>query len=238
MRGGSGDTREKVAPNSEALDARPNYAEDHEESDDETSVSSITNPTYQSVRAPHDYVQVQNPFVDKSNFANPYAPPPSNPFGPSTSTFRRPRPSHLQSYAHPTNHEVPAVLAESRSKEKRRILQEYPPPNTIKVNNPPSQSSTQDLNQSVPFDESPNEAPRRKLDNFMSNSHAAIAEKIRVWDEMSNGISKTKSEDSRKQDPETQEQEESAEYHSGDDVVTQTLPSPPPSVSRRLIVLC
>jgi hypothetical protein len=78
---------------------------DDDNDDDDSDVSSITNPTYQGSCKPYfDRIRVVSPHGDKTSQQNQSPamqdPPPSKlPFNPSTSSFRRPRPSHLQNYA-------------------------------------------------------------------------------------------------------------------------------------------
>lgn len=102
-----------------------------EDSDDDTSVSSITNPTFQGYVKP-----------SQNQLAMDQGVRPSNLFAPSTSSFRRPRPSGLQSYI-PTNlqqqqdasprHTHAEGTSTSKAKERREQLRQYPPPLTIKV---------------------------------------------------------------------------------------------------------
>jgi hypothetical protein len=75
--------------------------------DDDTDVSSITNPTYQGTPSSKSYserVRVVSPLESKAfpKMTSPgeeHGTSPKLIFNPSTSSFRRPRPSHLQNYA-------------------------------------------------------------------------------------------------------------------------------------------
>ncbi|KAG7366593.1 hypothetical protein IV203_029263 [Nitzschia inconspicua] len=79
-----------------------------EDGDDDSDVSSITNPTYQGTVSSKQYpdrIKVVSPIDDALTNKNPSLThdneqtPPKIPFNPSTSSFRRPRPSHLHNYA-------------------------------------------------------------------------------------------------------------------------------------------
>jgi hypothetical protein len=119
---------------------------------DDTSVSSITNPTYQREDQP-----------------------PAQ----STANFRRPRPSSLNTY---TQQQKVAPSNETRGKSsKAKKEKKPPPPSTIKV----KENGADDDVDSAPAKK------ERKLDKFMEKSPevdvsdaAAIALKIRTWDEM------------------------------------------------------
>jgi hypothetical protein len=254
----STDTRDEEATPAAATttnDQDQAEEEDEEEtdSDDQTSVSSMTNPTYQSVRQDRAQAQAQihgqNPFGDTNSFSNTFGQqqqPASttNPFAttnPSTASFRKPRPSALSGYTASPSQEIPTVpQQESRSKEKKRMLKEFPPPITIKVKDTPTRrapSPIHDLSPSPintravansmnPFEqETPKAAttpPAKKLDKFMANS-AELANKIRLWDEMSNGRQKSVSGDSAKH-KEERKMDDMRPHHA--------LPKPP-SVSPR-----
>ena len=114
--------------------------DDDDDSDDDTSVSSITNPTYASAQM-MDKIKVQEQSQSTS-----------------TATYRRPRPSNLQHYTSNNNHVVGVQQKESRTKQKARILQEFPPPNTIKVkeqngtNSASSSTGSDDKQQATKWD--------------------------------------------------------------------------------------
>jgi hypothetical protein len=218
-------------------------SDDDDDSSGETSVSSITNPTYQSVKPYHDQVKVlsQNPFAPDNSFPNPFPSKESsaNPFSPSTSSFRRPRPSALQNYASATPQEnsiFPKEGTMSKAKERRQQLKEFPPPTTIKVKESLTPSATVHLQSSLRNNQVEREqvatAPApKKLDKFISNTEE-LAAKIRVWDEMSNGPNKSKACDSGKY-----EADETQETHEPEQAVFPVfprLPAPPKVPSRRL----
>ena len=152
---------------------------------------------------------------------------------PSTAAFRRPRPSNLQSYVAPPQESMPTAekLPGNHSKD-RKLRSRDPPPSTIKTKTP-SPSNTARSNdmpfgrerstspvfpdrkvvasniergqvdneqgQDQDFD---TDAKKSKLDSFMSNS-SALAEQIRVWDELSTGIDKSRSMESTNDRDET-----------------------------------
>ncbi len=104
-----------------------------DDSDDETSVSELTNPTFQSSsKSFRDEVRMLSQAYNDPNTKQ------QNPSALSTSSFRRPRPSGLQSY-------IPAKLqpeitpsylpveVRSKSKERGEISYGHLPPLTIKV---------------------------------------------------------------------------------------------------------
>jgi hypothetical protein len=139
------------------------------DSDDATSVSSMTNPTYQSVKL---------------------APDPSN--GPhSTSAQGRPRPSALQSYAksgtpymniskadEPNATSARDVESKSKSKKLRS-----PPPTTISLSSSKEKIKKSDdapiVDPSV-FQNIGGDSPA-----IATSNSAELAEKIRRWDDMS-----------------------------------------------------
>jgi hypothetical protein len=162
------------------------YNEEEEEeettecdSDDETSVSSITNPTYISQKHSKDAQEVSDP-------------------NKSTATCRRPRPSKLGSYAGGQGDRPisPPVHEERRGKSSKSRKVRSPPPPTIKV----SKSSTKSADNEQAENSSvyaivQSASKEKKLDTFMSKdaptdmtgeNAAAIALKIQKWDEMSN----------------------------------------------------
>ena len=253
QRRNSTDTRDKEATlviTNDDQEHQPEEQEEEEEeetdSDDETSVSSMTNPTYQSVRQEQAQAQIrdQNPFGDTNPFSNTFGQqqqqPPAlatHPFAttnPSTASFRKPRPSALGGYKASPSQEISTALPqqESRSKEKKRMLKEFPPPITIKIKDTPPKrapspihdSSTNPFEQETPKTKSP--APAKKLDKFMATSSAELAAKIRVWDEMSSGLQKSVSGDSAKH-KEEKKTDDRLPYRA------HLLPTPPPVSSRR-----
>jgi hypothetical protein len=152
--------------------------EDEEEedgdSDDDTSVSSITNPTYASAQI--DKVKVQ----EHGDNSNPFADD-KNPFGPSTATYRRPRPSNLQNYSNGNaGGGGGAQVQESRSKQKARLLKEFPPPNTIKVKDSSSTSSPASGQGNAPGH------LRNEVRGNPMKQQNDLANKIHKWDDMSN----------------------------------------------------
>ncbi|KAL3919497.1 MAG: hypothetical protein SGILL_003724 [Bacillariaceae sp.] len=91
---------------------------DGDNDDDDSDVSSITDPTYQGNSKPYfDRIRVVSPHGDKMPHKR-QSPtmegetPTKLGYNPSTSSFRRPRPSHLQNYAKtPTVSQEPATPA-------------------------------------------------------------------------------------------------------------------------------
>ena len=223
-----------------------------DDDDDDSDVSSITNPTYQGPSSkPHNaHVQV---VPTQSEILQ----PPTNQMGtvennaasnlqsnPSTSSFRRPRPSHLQNYTMPTStRDVKDPFTMSRSEFKRQQLKEYPPPGTINVKDNslleesivPSLSPVEKAQEVLQKMDRPlysngtigdpmslerqKQAPPRnqnkaqpvettraltqrkqdragKLDKFITDKEA-LAQKIRVWDDMSRSKSEKVSEETQ-----------------------------------------
>jgi hypothetical protein len=82
------------APQRESPNPVESLSDEEGESDDETSVSSMTNPTYQSAKPYHDQIQVlsQNPFAPENTPPDPSLEKEASPspFSPSTSSFHRP----------------------------------------------------------------------------------------------------------------------------------------------------
>ena len=110
----SGEQEQPVRGTTQAKRESPTIEYISDDSSDETSVSSITNPFTPESR---------NETVASA-------------FSPSTSSFRRPRPSALQSYTSVKNPETPTTSTEgtmSRSQKKRQQLKAFPPPTTIKI---------------------------------------------------------------------------------------------------------
>jgi hypothetical protein len=230
------------APQRESPNPVESLSDEEGESDDETSVSSMTNPTYQSAKPYHDQIQVlsQNPFAPENTPPDPSLEKEASPspFSPSTSSFRRPRPSALQHYASPMNQEAltkPKEGTMSKAKLKRQLLKDFPPPTTIKVKDSPtpprvpspSPGKAQNVRESMTENRAvqqeplaPPEKALSKLDKFVSNQDA-LAAKIRVWDEMSNGLNKSRSGDS-------------GQDEAGPAVEVEALPIPEPKIIPRL----
>ena len=104
-----------------------------EEEDDSSDVSSITNPTFQPGTSNSKYAKnVDSLYIQGDDRYNMHSTAPNNNLGfnPSTSSFRRPRPSHLHNYSNDTSKDPNTI---SRSEWKRQQLQTFPPPSTIKV---------------------------------------------------------------------------------------------------------
>jgi len=222
--------------------------------DDESDVSSITNPTFQqgSSRQHHDrvravskkpdllYIQENNHYsmhnVASTNIGIKDACISKSPFNPSTSSFRRPRPSQLLNYTMSTTTSPPPDTTKdsftmSRSERKRQQLKNDPPPSTINmkddmanIETPIGQSNDVRLLQSrdkfiqqeeiemgtnIESSHSKKHTsnvsqgsstammlrgkPKKKLDKFIADKEG-LAEKIRVWDDLSNQMSKSRSE--------------------------------------------
>lgn len=150
------------------------------DSDDETSVSSITNPTYQEQAKPAG-----------SSAPNSETRPPS-PFGLSMSTSRRPRPSALPNYM-PSSHQPDLVKRQAsqdnplktKAMLRQEELEQYPLPLTTDFNDNSILASDED----VKFKNA------LKQDSKLLNDKTALSAKIRVWDDMSFGVSKGKSGD-------------------------------------------
>jgi hypothetical protein len=149
------------------------------ESDDETSVSSITNPTYMSHKRSMDAQEASDPHV-------------------STATFRRPRPSTLGSYAGGQGDRAisPPLQEERRGRSSKSRKVRSPPPPTIKVSkSSPKSADNEQPENSSDYAITQSSSKDSKLDSFMSkhpptdmtgDNAAAIALKIQKWDEMSN----------------------------------------------------
>ncbi len=106
---------------------------DEEEDDDSSDVSSITNPTFQPGTSNSKYTKnLDSLYIQGDDRYNMHSTAPNNNLGfnPSTSSFRRPRPSHLQNYSNDASKDPNTM---SRSEWKRQQLQTFPPPSTIKV---------------------------------------------------------------------------------------------------------
>ena len=250
------DTRDRMSPSSNDEEGN----DEDEMSEDETTVSSITNPTYQSARGGHDHVHIKgpNPFSPKKSATlnTALGHNPTNPFGqgpPSTAAFRRPRPSNLRSYVSPSQEAMlfpptaDSFIANKR-KDAKGVAREGTLPSSREVTLPSSikmdsftsvskldgtssaespspsppldeenvefvkhaigrDTSAAERNESIPSEtrtgsENPIAAGQSKLDAFMSNS-SALAQQIRVWDELSAGVTKSKSVDSGKHQEET-----------------------------------
>jgi hypothetical protein len=225
-------------------DEDTNFNNEEDDDDDESDVSSITNPTFQqgSSRRYHDHVQVVSKrndpllYIEENNHYNMHNVTSSNtgtrdastsksPFNPSTSSFRRPRPSNLLNYTMPTTSPPTDTRNDSykmsRSSRKRQQLKKDPPPSTINVkdDNPArietpvgpssdvllsksrgeiieSNRSTKDsLNVSHESSTSMllKGKPKKKLDKFIADKQG-LADKIRGWDDLSNQMSKSRSE--------------------------------------------
>ena len=221
-----------------------NNEEDDDDDDDESDVSSITNPTFQQgySRRYHDNVQVVSKrndpllYIEENNHYNMHnianskpgtrdASTSKSPFNPSTSSFRRPRPSNLLNYTMPTTSPPTDTGKDSfkmsRSERKRQQLKKDPPPSTINVkdDNPakietpvgqssdvlPSKSRGEIIESNRSTKNSLNVSheistsmllkgrPKKKLDRFIADKQG-LAEKIRGWDDLSNQISKSRSE--------------------------------------------
>lgn len=213
VRGTLGETTKRESPTPIDNDS------DGDESSGETSVSSITNPTYQEVKPQQDQAKVLNPFAPDSSFPNHFhsKESTSKQYPPSTSTFRRPRPSALQNYASATQQELSALptkqRALSKAKERRQHLKEFPPPSTIDVKDTGVASS---IIEPIP----------KKLDKFLSKSEE-LAAKIRVWDDMSHG-KKSKSSEFGNDEPHRGQQS-----HVTEQAFIPKLPAPPKVPSRR-----
>ena len=192
--------------------------DDVNDDDDESSdVSSITNPTFQQGTRRSNYNSlyirendhyIMHKTTQDSNLGS---------FNPSTSSFRRPRPSHLQNYSNDVSKDLNSM---SRSDWKRQQLEKFPPPSTIKVkdgqakNESPRQNSAdlremmlqKNMKKEASHTKKTNKVSReleksgitknnskKKLDNSIADKQG-LAEKIRGWDEMSHQLSKSRSE--------------------------------------------
>ncbi len=213
-----------------------NISNNEEEKDDDESsdVSSITNPTFQPGTSRKNYAKnAEALYILENDHYNMHSTAPSNNIGfnPSISSFRRPRPSHLQNYSNDTSKEAKTT---GRTEWKRHQIEQFPPPSTIKVKDDqgttesPRQKSADvremmlqknrdieapraNKNKEVsrePPQESPRGAekpkpkpakPKKKLDRFISDKQE-LAEKIRGWDEMSNQLSTSRSQNEEKVD--------------------------------------
>jgi hypothetical protein len=190
------------------------------EDDDESSdVSSITNPTFQPGR--HSSKQMDSLYIQENDhYAMHNSAENSNTltYNPSTSSFRRPRPSHLQNYSKDASKDSNGM---SRSEWKRQQLKMHPPPSTIKVKDDPVKSGSHRRNSSDVREKmlqknmkieasrgTQNEKlldrkekamiapskPKKRLDNKLMADKQELAKKNRSWDEISNRLSKTRSE--------------------------------------------
>lgn len=163
-----------VAPLSEDVDVAiendDDESDDSDSSCDDTSVSSITNPTYQ-----------------RDDKAYPHAP--------STSTSRNPRPSSLNKYSQlqPTSPKEEEKRGKSSKSKKEK---KPPPPATIKAKSKKSSSKKEKakindtVSKTLPATKvralSPSTRDRKQSLKTDAMDPAAIAMKIRGWDEQVN----------------------------------------------------
>jgi len=231
--------RSDYEENGEANNPNNNDEEEEEDDDDESSdVSSITNPTFQPGTSRTNYAKnAESLYIRENDHYNMHSAAPSNNLGfnPSTSSFRRPRPSHLQNYTN--NNDIskdPTTM--SRTEWKRQQIKQFPPPSTIRVKddqdttesprqnsadvrdmmlqkNRNSEASRATKNKKVTREPSRERSgepsrelqkpkpkavkPKKKLDTFMSDKEE-LADKIRGWDEMSNQLSTSRSQNEDK----------------------------------------
>lgn len=212
-------------------DERKDATSNNEDDDDSSDVSSITNPTYH--QGASSSKQMEPIYIRENDRYNMHYPAPNSDFGerngdfdklqfnPSTSSFRRPRPSHLQNYSKDVSKDSNAM---SRSELKRQRLKNIPPPSTIKVKDDPVKSESP-LQNSADFREKMlqknmnieashannydkvsrkqetsmivHDKPKNKLDKSIANKQG-LDQKIRDWDQLSNQLSTSRSEESSK----------------------------------------
>lgn len=183
--------------------------------DDQSDVSSLTNPVFgpqgSSYKKNTDSLYIQE--SDRYNLH----PTQSNnltSFNPSTSSFRRPRPSHLQNYSNDTSKEAKTL---SRSEWKRQQLEKFPPPSTItlkddQTSNESSRQSSEDVREMMlqknlkaeasrskkssktQNSRSKNSNPKKKLGDKIVNGQEDHSKKVRSWGELSNSLSRSHSE--------------------------------------------
>jgi len=201
--------------------------------DDESSdVSSITNPTFQQgVSRSYNSNQFNQLYIRENDHYNMHTKTLKSNLGertigefnklahnPSTSSFRRPRPSHLQNYSKDVYKDQNIF----HSDQKREQLKNSSPPSSIQVKNEsvknecPEQHPTDfrekmlqknlkiqaDKSDKVQVQQRPFHNKRKKnLDEFVDRKKD-LAEKIRGWDELSNQMSTSRSE-----------HDENAKYH-------------------------
>mmetsp|Transcript_4852 Transcript_4852/g.14029 ORF Transcript_4852/g.14029 Transcript_4852/m.14029 type:complete len:1317 (-) Transcript_4852:495-4445(-) len=193
-----------------------------DEDDDESSdVSSLTNPTFQQgiPRSHHsktvdptyipenDRYNLHNTIQSHNHGSGNFGINSGSAFAPSTSSFRRPRPSHLQNYSNSTT-PSPHEKSMSRSDWKRQQLKKFPPPTTIELkddvlnpeNGRPSptdfrqqmleknKNSSRSKKNDEASDYRESAKVTKKLDKFVADKQD-LANKIRSWDELSNQLS-------------------------------------------------
>jgi len=201
-------------------DDQDEESESSETSCDDTSVSSITNPTYQRDDKAYDHTKVA-----------------------STSNSRNPRPTSLNKYTqmHPTSQDDSRGKSNKAKKEKKP-----PPPATIKVNkNDSSGSNAAGRKSSSKKDKkgrkesaarkvralSPARFDRMQLPGNAPMDAAAIAMKIRGWDEqLSNRDSGL---DSAPLSPNTNRTEDTAKTEDLGSIITPQSQKPTVTESRR-----
>ena len=212
-------------------DERKDATSNNEDDDDSSDVSSITNPTYHQGASRSK--QMEPIYIRENDRYNMHYPAPNSDFGeingdfdklqfnPSTSSFRRPRPSHLQNYSKDVSKDFNAM---SHSELKRQQLKNFPPPSTIKVKEDPVKSESP-LQNSADFREKMlqknmnveasrtkiydkvsrkqetsmivHDKQKKKLDKHIADKQG-LAQKIRDWDHLSNQLSTSRSEESSK----------------------------------------
>lgn len=205
----------------------------NDDDDESSDVSSITNPTYKQVNGrPYSSTQMEPLYIRENDHYNMHNTLQNNIVGetndgdfntftynPSTSSFRRPRPSHLQNYSKDV---LTNSNTMSRSEWKKQQLKKYPPPSTINVkddlvkNKGPRQNSAdfrEKMLQKNIQASRPNKnvevsrelktsmivhgKPKKKLDRFIADKEG-FAEKNRDRDESSNQLSSSRLEQEQK----------------------------------------
>jgi hypothetical protein len=218
------DERKDVTSNNEADD----------DDDDSSDVSAITNPTFQ--QGTSSSKQMEPLYIRENDHYNMHNTSQNSDLGerngdfdkllfnPSTSSFRRPRPSHLQNYSKDLSKDSNAM---SRSELKRQQLKKIPPPSTIIVKDDPVKSENPRQNSadfrekmlqknmnveasrannydkvsreqetSMNIHDKPKkklDKPKKKLDKSIADKQC-LAQKIRGWDQLSNQLSTSRSE--------------------------------------------
>ena len=235
------DTRDSKIPASsnnyteQSYTGRPNeyddgvdVASDTYDDDESSDVSSITNPTFQQgIPKSYNSNQINQLYIRENDHYNMHTTAWKSNLGekhigdfnklaynPSTSSFRRPRPSHLQNYSKDFSKDQNKT---SHSEWKGEQMQKFPPPSTIQVkddsvkNEYHRQSPTHFREKmlqknvktrAVKNDKAPvkqrtsttvHDKPERNLDKLVDDKKV-LAEKIRGWDELSNELSISRSE--------------------------------------------
>ena len=188
--------------------------QDTDHFDDQSDVSSLTNPVFQlSAQGPKKHTDAL--YIQESDRYNMHPTQNNNlmSFNPSTSSFRRPRPSHLQNYSNEMSKDQKAM---SRSEWKRQQLEKSPPPTTITLkddqdSNESSRQSSKEIREmmlqknlkaeasrSKKTDKTTRSKSKKKLGDKIVSGQQDLGKKIRSYDESSSSQSRSHSEQGKK----------------------------------------